>query len=144
LKSILHDLEVELAVTAAIAIAASFVSFGAGAVAGTAKAAHSITKFARIIKDAIGAWKITKNISKGVKRVHDIAGLRKRLERIKNLGRKGKPDEKPPALQSEFSDFEQIWCALFDCLAIAQASNMTCRRKAEPFTPRRSVPGARQ
>jgi hypothetical protein len=96
LKGILHDLEVELAVTAAIAIAASFVSFGAGAVAGTAKAAHSITKFARIIKDAIGAWKITKNISKGVKKVHDIAGLRKRLERIKNLGRKGKPEEKPP------------------------------------------------
>lgn len=96
LKGILHDLEEELAITAAITIAASFLSFGAGLVAGTAKALHSIAKFARIIKDAIGAWKITKNIKSGVKRVHDIAGLRKRLERIKNLGRKGKPNEKPP------------------------------------------------
>lgn len=94
LETILKELATELAVTATIAIAASFVSFGAGAVAGTAKAAQSITKYARIITDAIGAWKITKNISKGVKRAHDVVGLRKKLQRIKNLGRKGKPDEK--------------------------------------------------
>jgi len=99
LEGILNDLAVELAVTAVIAIAASFVSFGAGAVAGTAKAAHSITKFAKIIASAIGAWKISKNISNGVKKVHDIAGLRQRLKRIKNLGRKGKPEEGSPRPQ---------------------------------------------
>jgi hypothetical protein len=95
LEGILKDLATELAITAAVAIAASFVSFGAGAVAGTAKAAQSITKYARIIAEAVGAWKISKNISKGVKRVHDIAGLRQRLQRLKNLGRKGKPEEPP-------------------------------------------------
>ena len=62
----------------------------------TAKAAPSITKFARIIAEAVGAWKISKNIAKGMKRAHDIAGLRQKLQRLKNLGRKGKPEEPPP------------------------------------------------
>ena len=97
LEGILEDLAVELAATAAIGIAASFVSFGAGAVAATAKAAHSVTKFARVIAEAVGAWKISKNISKGVNSAHDIAGVRTKLQRIKNLGRKNKPEEKPPA-----------------------------------------------
>lgn len=96
LKGILDDLAVELAVTAAVGVAASFVSFGAGAVAATAKAAHSVTRFARIIADAVAAWKISKNISSGVKRAHDIASLRTKLQRIKNLGRKNKPEDKPP------------------------------------------------
>jgi hypothetical protein len=91
LEGILQDLAIELAVTAAIGIAASFVSFGAGAVAGTAKAAQSITKFARIISEAVGAWKISKNIASGVKKARDIAGLRAKLQRIINMGRKGKP-----------------------------------------------------
>jgi hypothetical protein len=97
LERILEDLAVELAATVAIGVAASFVSFGAGAVAATAKAAHSVTKFARIIAEAVGAWKISKNIGKGVKSAHDIAGVRTKLQRIKNLGRKNKPEEKPPA-----------------------------------------------
>jgi hypothetical protein len=96
LEGILKDLAIELAVTAAIGIAASFVSFGAGAVAGTAKAAQSITKFARIISEAVGAWKISKNIASGVKKVRDIAGLRAKLQRIINMGRKGKPKGPPP------------------------------------------------
>ena len=96
LEGILEDLAVELATTAAVGVAASFVSFGAGAVAATAKAAHSVTKYARIIAEAVSAWKISKNISKGVKSAHDIVGVRHRLQRIKNLGRKNKPEEKPP------------------------------------------------
>lgn len=92
IEGILEDLATELAVTAAIAIAASFVSFGAGAVAGTAKAAQSITKFAGIIAEAVSAWKLSKSIGKGVKRAHDILGLRQKLQRIKNLGRKGNRD----------------------------------------------------
>lgn len=95
LKGILEDLATELATTAAIAVAASFITFGAGAVAGTAKAAHTIKKFAGIVRTAVSSWKVSKNISKGVKRAHDISGMRRRLERIKNLGRKtGKPGPK--------------------------------------------------
>jgi hypothetical protein len=96
LEGILKDLAVELAVTATVAVAASFVSFGAGAIAGTAKAAQSITRYAGIITEAVGAWKISKNISKGVKRAHDIVGLRQKLQRLKNLGRRGKPEEPAP------------------------------------------------
>lgn len=104
LEGILEDLAVELAVTAAVGVAASFVSFGAAAVAATAKAAHSVTRFARIIADAVAAWKITKNISTGVKRAHDIVGLRTKLQRIKNLGRKKKPEEEPAAPTRKIPD----------------------------------------
>jgi hypothetical protein len=105
LEGILEDLAIELAVTAAIAIAASFVSFGAGAVTGTAKAAQSITKFARIISEAVGAWKISKNIANGVKTARNIAGLRAKLQRIINMGRKGKP--KGPQLEPGVKTVEE-------------------------------------
>ncbi|MEW5812510.1 MAG: hypothetical protein AB1925_24055 [Actinomycetota bacterium] len=104
LEGILEDLAEEIAMTAVIGVAASFVSFGVGGLAATAKAAQSITKFARIIAEAVSAWKVTKNISKGVKRAHDIAGLRQKLQRIKNLGRKGKPDEAPPTPSVKIPD----------------------------------------
>lgn len=90
---ILEDLAIELGATAAIGVAASFVTFGVGAVAATAKAAHTITKFAKIIGMAVASWKIAKNVAGGVKKVADIAKVRKQLERIKNLGRKRKDGE---------------------------------------------------
>ncbi len=96
LEDILTDLSVELAVTATISVFAACVSFGAGAAAGAAKAAHTISKFARTIRSAVSAWKVSKRISTGVKKAHDIAGIRKRLERIKNLARKGKPEQPKP------------------------------------------------
>jgi hypothetical protein len=97
LEDILTDLAVELAATAVISIFAAYVSFGVGAAAGTAKAAHTISKFAGVIRNAVGAWKVSKRISEGVKKAHDIAGIRKRLERIKSLGRKGKESKSPTA-----------------------------------------------
>ena len=72
-----------------------------GAAAGTAKAAHTITKFATTIRSAVGAWKISKRISEGVQKAHHIAGIRKRLERIKNLGRKAKPEEPKAGLGAQ-------------------------------------------
>ncbi len=53
LEDILTDLAIELAATAVISIFAACVSFGVGAAAGTAKAAHTITKFADTIRSAI-------------------------------------------------------------------------------------------
>lgn len=102
LEDILTDLAIELAATAVISIFAACVSFGVAAAAGTAKAAHTISKFATTIRSAVGAWKISKRISEGVKKAHDIAGIRKRLERIKSLGRKAKPEEPKagPAVQT--------------------------------------------
>ena len=93
LEGILKALAEELALTAAIGIAGSFVTFGAGAVAATAKAAHSIAKFARLIAAAVAAWKISKNIATGVKRVVNLSALRQKLQRIRNLGRRDKPRE---------------------------------------------------
>lgn len=93
IEGILGDLAIELGATAAIGVAASFVTFGVGAVAATAKAAHTITKFAKTIGLAVASWKMTKNIANGVQKVADIAKVRKQLERIKSLGRKGKSEE---------------------------------------------------
>jgi len=97
LEDLLKELAVELAVTAAITIAASFISFGAGAVAGTAKAAESIRKYARIIAEAVAAWKISKNIASGVKKIRDIVGMREKLQRIINMARKAKPKGPTPS-----------------------------------------------
>lgn len=102
---ILEDLAIELGATAAIGIAASFVTFGVGAVAATAKAAHTITKFAKIIGLAVASWKMTKNIGKGVQKIADIAKVRKQLERIKNLGRKDKGDEPKPPPKQNLDDY---------------------------------------
>ncbi|WP_071287833.1 hypothetical protein [Mycolicibacterium llatzerense] len=97
MKETVEDLVEELAISAVIGIATAFLSAGVGAFAATAKAAASIKKYAGIIRGIIESWKISKNIKSGVKKVHDVAGVRKRLERIKNLGKKGKGEEpKPP------------------------------------------------
>src|SRR3546814_11354222 len=56
---------------------------------------------------AVASWKITKNIAGGVKKVADIAKVRKQLERIKNLGRKRKDEEpKPPPAAKPDSSFD--------------------------------------
>ena len=96
MKETVEDLVEELAISAAIGIATAFLSAGVGAFAATAKAAASIKKYAGIIRGIIESWKISKNIKSGVKKVHDVAAIRKRLERIKNLGRKGKGEEPKP------------------------------------------------
>lgn len=105
LEGMLKALAEELALTAAIGIAGSFITFGAGAVAATAKAAHSIAKFARLIAAAVAAWKISKNISSGVKKAIDMPALLQKLQCIKNIGRKDKPTETPrppPRTDPEF------------------------------------------
>ena len=105
LEGILEDLAKELGTTVLIGIAASVVSAGFGAVAATAKAAHTITRFAKIIGMAVASWKITKNINKGVQKIADIAKVRKQLERIKNLGRKDKGDAPKPPPKQNLEDY---------------------------------------
>ncbi|MDZ7886255.1 MAG: hypothetical protein U5N53_26640 [Mycobacterium sp.] len=96
LEVILEELAKELGTTVIIGFAASFVSAGFAAVATTARAANIIKRFAATIGLAVASWKMTKNIAGGVKKVADIAKVRKQLERIKNLRRKGKGDEPQP------------------------------------------------
>jgi len=106
LEGILKDLAIELAASAAITIAASFVTFGVGALAGTAKAAQSIRKFARIITEAIGAWKVEKNISRGVEAGEDLGKSRSIAQRIRGLFKKDKPEEKPKPPPRHGPDYE--------------------------------------
>jgi hypothetical protein len=96
LSNLLKDLASEIAATAVIGVAASFISFGATVAVAAAKAAHSITKFAGLIRTAVSAWKISKAIRNGVKTLTELTRVRARLQRIKNLGRKGKREEPVP------------------------------------------------
>lgn len=106
LEGILRDLAIDMAASAVITIAASFVTFGVGFIAGAAKAAQSIKKFARIIAEAIGAWKVEKNISRGVEAGEDLGKSRSILQRLKNLFKKDKPEEKPKPAPRQGPDFE--------------------------------------
>jgi hypothetical protein len=137
LQSILEELAVELAVTAAISILSSFVSFGVAAVAGTAKAAQSITKYAKIIRDAIAVSKLAEKAGQGVKKVADVPGVRKMLERLKNIGKKERKPETPKRgrVDESAKPFSQEERKIADLLA-GEGKEVTAVKES-------SVPGQR-
>lgn len=85
IKGFLTELAAELAVDAAIAIGASFVSLGVGAAAGVAKAATTVAKFGRIIHDAIVVWLNAKRFERGVKIERDLTRSLAEMRRIELL-----------------------------------------------------------
>lgn len=76
LEGILKDLAIELAATAAITIAASFVTFGGAAVVGGAKAASTIARFAKRIESII-------TTVKGFSRFKKFRGMLSRFTKSK-------------------------------------------------------------
>lgn len=88
LSDILESLAEELAITAAITIAAAFISFGASVAVGTAKTAASIKKYGTLIKDGIAAWSVSKNIGHGVRLGTDLGVVQRVLLRLKTIGQK--------------------------------------------------------
>ncbi|WP_072804095.1 WXG100 family type VII secretion target [Rhodococcoides yunnanense] len=91
LEQLLVSLAQELAVTAAISIAASFITFGAGAVAGVAATARSITKYGGIVRDAILMWRSARGIGAKLTFGKDLKRLQSGLQRIRDLGRGKRP-----------------------------------------------------
>ncbi|MGL4307092.1 MAG: hypothetical protein ACRCSF_13185 [Mycobacteriaceae bacterium] len=69
LEDLLKALAVELAVSAVIGIASSFVTFGVGALASSAKAAASVARYAKKIKDFI---ELTRRARPLVKNLDDL------------------------------------------------------------------------
>ncbi|WP_107656615.1 ADP-ribosyltransferase [Nocardia suismassiliense] len=84
----------ELAITAAISVASSFITFGAGAAIGLAGAAAICARYARPMRTLIENWQKARNIRAGVKFDQDLARHSQELDRISAL--KPKPD--PPTL----------------------------------------------
>ncbi|EME22355.1 hypothetical protein [Rhodococcus triatomae] len=104
LVGILEDLAVELAVTAAVAVAAAFISFGLGAAAGAAKSAHSVSRFAKLISEAVVVWNAAKGISRGVAVRSDLTGLRRILVRLRDLGKRSHDKTPPKAAPKNVGD----------------------------------------
>ncbi|WP_407726485.1 colicin D domain-containing protein [Rhodococcoides fascians] len=90
LEGLRIDLLKELAITAAIGVAASFVTFGLGAIAASARAVSIAARFASPLRRVIDVWNSARNLRRGVKRERDLQRRQKELDRIKNLG-----DESP-------------------------------------------------
>lgn len=91
LESILTELARELAVTVAVAIAASFITFGAGAIAGAGASTRAVLKYGKIVREAIVLWKSAKGLRTRLEFAKDLKRLRATLGRIKDLGRRTKP-----------------------------------------------------
>ncbi|OZD64229.1 hypothetical protein CH272_13610 [Rhodococcus sp. 05-340-1] len=90
LEVLRDDLLKELAITAAIGVAASFVTFGLGAIAASARAVSIAARFASPLRRVIDVWKSVRNLGRGVERERDLQRRQKELKRIKDLG-----DESP-------------------------------------------------
>ncbi|WP_069166897.1 ADP-ribosyltransferase [Nocardia altamirensis] len=82
----------ELAVTAAISVASSFITFGAGAAIGLAATAAICARYARPMRALIQSWLRERGIRAGVKMDQDIARYSAEMDRIAAL--RPKPDPK--------------------------------------------------
>ncbi|KZF06610.1 hypothetical protein A2J03_24225 [Rhodococcus sp. EPR-157] len=96
LERILVSLAQELAVTAAISIAAACITFGAGAVAGIAASTRAVVKYGVIVRDAIVLWRSAKGVGAKLMFGKDLKRLRSNLQRIRDLGRRTKPTQAGP------------------------------------------------
>ncbi|WP_280448515.1 ADP-ribosyltransferase [Nocardia brasiliensis] len=88
----------ELAITAAISVASSFITFGAGAAIGVAGAAAICARYARPMRLIIEQWQARRRIAAGVKFDQDLARHVRECERLEELGPAGKlkPKADPP------------------------------------------------
>ncbi|WP_052281001.1 ADP-ribosyltransferase [Nocardia vulneris] len=89
----------ELAITAAISVASSFITFGAGAAIGLAGAAAICARYARPMRLIVEQWQARRRLAAGVKFDQDLARHVRECERLEELGPAGKlkPKADPPA-----------------------------------------------
>ncbi|MBF6126593.1 hypothetical protein [Nocardia brasiliensis] len=83
----------ELAITAAISVASSFITFGAGAAIGLAGAAAICARYARPMRLTIERWRTNRGVRAGVKFDQDLARHARETDRIRQL----RPEPELPA-----------------------------------------------
>ncbi|WP_186818185.1 hypothetical protein [Nocardia ninae] len=81
----------ELAITAAISVASSFITFGAGAAIGVAGAAAICARYARPMRVIIENWQKARNIRAGVKFDQDLSRAVQECKRLEELAPNGVP-----------------------------------------------------
>ncbi|MGA4792254.1 ADP-ribosyltransferase [Nocardia sp. AB354] len=96
LEELGQELLKELAITAAIGVVTSFVTFGIGAAVASAKVAEIAARFAAPIRGIIDAWKAGHKLEKGIKLEQDLAKSTKELQDLSKLGEEIK---KPPTIE---------------------------------------------
>ncbi|MFI7000732.1 hypothetical protein [Nocardia sp. NPDC050175] len=85
----------ELAITAAISVASSFITFGAGAAIGLAGAAAICARYARPMRLIIENWRTNRKIRAGVKFDQDLQRAIQECKRIEDLAPNGVPKIRP-------------------------------------------------
>ncbi|MFE7799429.1 ADP-ribosyltransferase domain-containing protein [Nocardia sp. NPDC057440] len=86
LETLGEELVKELAITYAIGLAASALTFGIGVAVASARAVQIAAKFGRPLRLLIEGWKTEKNIGRGVDTLSDVAKNQKELQRLRELG----------------------------------------------------------
>ncbi|WP_067664723.1 hypothetical protein [Nocardia miyunensis] len=101
LEDLAKDLIEQEAITLAIGVAASFLTFGAGAVIAAARTAQLVEKFATPIREMVTVWIKAGKAKKEYDATKTLAGAAKRdrdlAARIKKAEADAKKEEKPPA-----------------------------------------------
>ncbi|MEG8183778.1 hypothetical protein GZH49_35505 [Nocardia terpenica] len=85
LEDLISELEKMMAVTIALNVATSLLTLGVGAIAVTSAAIATAARWAMPIRDAIVAWKLEKNIEKGVIIEEDLAATSKSLADVEKM-----------------------------------------------------------
>ncbi|WP_051727920.1 hypothetical protein [Nocardia brasiliensis] len=98
----------ELAITAAISVASSFITFGAGAAIGVAGAAAICARYARPMRLIIEQWQARRRIAAGVKFDQDLARHVRECERLEELGPAGKLKPKADPIPITQADSDVI------------------------------------
>ncbi|MGY4103807.1 ADP-ribosyltransferase, partial [Nocardia sp. R16R-3T] len=99
LKQLGEELLKELAISAAIAVASSVVTFGIGAAVASARVVAIAAKVGRPIRILIEAFKTDRNIAKGVRVEQDIAKHQTEIRRIEELKAEPKKPIELPKLE---------------------------------------------
>ncbi|MFE9577856.1 ADP-ribosyltransferase [Nocardia sp. NPDC006044] len=102
----------ELAITATMSVASSFITFGAGAAIGLAATAAICARYARPMRVIIETWRSNRKISAGVKLDQDLLRARRECERLEDLAPGGrlKPKRDPtPAELLDDVDRAALW-----------------------------------
>ncbi|MEU0872686.1 hypothetical protein [Nocardia brasiliensis] len=97
----------ELAITAAISVASSFITFGAGAAIGVAGAAAICARYARPMRLIIEQWQARRRIAAGVKFDQDLTRHVRECERLEELGPAGKLKPKADPARMPLTEAEQ-------------------------------------
>ncbi|WP_067664717.1 hypothetical protein [Nocardia miyunensis] len=92
LEDLAKDLIEQEAITLAIGVAASFLTFGAGAVVAAARTAQLVEKFAKPIREMVTVWRDARKAKKAIKAEQKLAAEQKKMAEMEQRIQKNAQD----------------------------------------------------